>query len=1233
MKLKKIGLTLAFTAAVLGLASCGTKNNSSKSDDNKSDTGDNTTGDNTSGGNTSGGDTTGGNTSGGNTSGGDTTGGNTSGGNTSGGDTTGGNTSGGNTSGGNTSGGDSTGGNTSGGNTSGGDTTGGNTSGNGSSTGALDSGNGHVNTVGSINVTSCSGEKETAYVEFEKYSNAVSYNIYAKNKNDVTYELLDSKDVYVQQLSSGIMRADLFGLPGGDYSIKVCPVTETGEISNPTVIDVNVVAYDRSGYAHFNYTNGIGAYNDDGTLKENAMVIYVTDETKNTVELTYGGLTVKGIGNILNTVGQKCGEVGHENECRKVSDGKTYYAKGNENGGILKKLADANIPLAVRMVGLISESGNYEQKKYDAADSGLIDGLTEYDSNDYGGSVGDNGHMARMKSAKDVTIEGVGTNAGLDGWGLHFMCESSYPELGKSFETRNLVFMNTPEDAIGMEGVQEGGIITASVERVWVHHNTFLAPEIGSPAESDKAEGDGSCDFKRGQYFTMSYNYFEYCHKTNLIGSADSSLQYNLSYHHNLWYNCGSRIPLLRQSNIHFYNNYVYGDSNDKSTSLSYVTSLRANCYMYAENNYYEGCKNVFTDGKSGTGAKLYGNIMVQCFGDQVGTIVDDRETSVSSSCAYNGTSYANFDTNSALFYYNSQTKQSNCYLTTAEVAREEVIKYAGSAYRTTLNKTTLKTTDYNFNDKTPTTSVTVGSITLPTAKGEQTVSNIVWSGITGVSSGTVKGRGKIATFKVDKYLTLNIKMTGSSSAALNAGAVVNSQGKVMIAGSGSVVLAPGIYTIVSCQKDKDTTIESISFETYDSEALKQELINEYNEAYNAIPSTITFTNDCYEAIKNAINAYNALGSYKSEVTTTPYDAFNQYIALNKAYVENLISEIGTVSSSSSQKIVAARAAYNQLITKDNTVVVSNYDVLVQAEAEYENFAVAGAIDLINAIGTVTLDSSSAINLARTAYDSLNDTQKAQVTNYSVLTAAEATYESLVNVKDVNDLIANTATTASLGDLKDVIDAYDALTTTEKSQITDTAKLSTIKVNYVIALINTIPATVTTKDGAVIKSANTAYNALTATEQSQVTNYSVLQTATEAYEAALAAGVSSVNTSDFSDTSSWTITGETTSTTNGLIGNIWSGNTITATSKFIVNGISTINMNVTISDKGTSAINVYTSTDGETWTLATTFTVKSNGTSDVSGTLDLQDSVYVKLEITCTKSSGKVTGINTLKIN
>ena len=92
--------------------------------------------------------------------------------------------------------------------------------------------------------------------------------------------------------------------------------------------------------------------------------------------------------------------------------------------------------------------------------------------------------MARMKSAKDVTIEGVGTDAAMDGWGIHFMSETSTTAagLGKSFEVRNLTFMNQPEDAIGMEGVQDGSVITAPVERCWIHNNEFYSPSITGPA-------------------------------------------------------------------------------------------------------------------------------------------------------------------------------------------------------------------------------------------------------------------------------------------------------------------------------------------------------------------------------------------------------------------------------------------------------------------------------------------------------------------------------------------------------------------------------------------------------------------------------------------------------------------------------------------------------------------------------------------------------------------------------
>ena len=426
-------------------------------------------------------------------------------------------------------------------------------------------------------------------------------------------------------------RVDVMGLKPGTYTLNV--TTKTGTYTQ-SGIEVN--AQDRSGYAHYNYTDGVGAYNDDGTLKDNAIVLYVTDENKNTVTLSYGGVTVSGIGNILNSVGKACGEAGHETECKKVSKGKTYYGKGNTNQGILQLLAENNIPLVIRMVGAVSESGLYKTGTWAAANAGLIDGLTDYDSNDYGGSVGDNGHMARMKSAKDVTIEGVGTDAAMDGWGIHFMSETSTTAagLGKNFEVRNLTFMNQPEDAIGMEGVQEGSVITAPVERCWIHNNEFYSPSITGPAESDKAEGDGSCDFKRGEYLTVSYNYFEGCHKTNLVGSSDTSLQYNLTYHHNIWKGCKARQPLGRQANMHFYNNQFIGTTD-------YAMNTRANAYIYSEYNLFFMTKNPM-DVRSGA-IKSYNDSFSSCIGAMTGTVVTDKSTKVTS-----GNKYENFDTDAA---------------------------------------------------------------------------------------------------------------------------------------------------------------------------------------------------------------------------------------------------------------------------------------------------------------------------------------------------------------------------------------------------------------------------------------------------------------------------------------------------------------------------------------------------------------------------------------------------------
>ena len=398
------------------------------------------------------------------------------------------------------------------------------------------------------------------------------------------------------------LRIDIPGLPGGEYTLTV--TTKWWTFSEA----VAVQAQDRSGYAHFGYTDGVGAYNDDGTLKENAIVLYVTEENKDTVTITSkDGTTVSGIGNILNSRG------------RNANAG----SKVNTNQDILHKLAGDGTPLVVRIIGRVT----------------LPEGLTAYNSRDYGGSVGDNGAMARMQGGKDITIEGIGVGATIDGWGLHFICGGGdYARgWGKSFEVRNLTFRNVPEDCVGMEGEQDGSTLNAPVERCWIHHCAFYGPKIANPAESDKDGGDGACDFKRGQYFTNAYCYYEGYHKTNLVGGSDSNLQYHMTYHHNYWKNCESRGPLARQANIHMYNNIFEGQT-------SYCMNPRANAYIFSEYNLFLNCKNPVRV-KLGA-VKSYQDSFENCRGDNHATIVTDKTQQVDTDCKY-----ANFDTNPAISY------------------------------------------------------------------------------------------------------------------------------------------------------------------------------------------------------------------------------------------------------------------------------------------------------------------------------------------------------------------------------------------------------------------------------------------------------------------------------------------------------------------------------------------------------------------------------------------------------
>ena len=106
--------------------------------------------------------------------------------------------------------------------------------------------------------------------------------------------------------------------------------------------------------------------------------------------------------------------------------------------------------------------------------------------------------------------------------------------------------------------------------------------------------------------------------------------------------------------------------------------------------------------------------------------------------------------------------------------------------------------------------------------------------------------------------------------------------------------------------------------------------------------------------------------------------------------VEKLIDAIGTVTLDSEETIKAARDAYDAL-TEEQKAQVGNYQTLLDAEAKLADLKAADAVEkLIDAIGTVTLDSEEAIKAARGAYDALTDAQKEQVGNYQTLLDAEA---------------------------------------------------------------------------------------------------------------------------------------------------------------------------------------------------------------------------------------------------
>lgn len=233
-----------------------------------------------------------------------------------------------------------------------------------------------------LTVNTAAGWLESAYAEWLPVSGASSYNVYVDGTK-IDDPLIRSYGSY--------MRADVVGLKAGSHTLKIAPVVNGAEGAAESKT-VSVKAHDRTGFA---FSNGRvpGAYNTDGTLKSGAVVVYVSENSKNKVTADV----------VTNSKGTKT-------TCKSFQGILNCMKKGYETR-----------PFDFRFIGNVTDSDSL------VAGDMLID----------------------LGSSEDsyVTIEGIGEDATANGWGIRI-------KNAQNVEVRNMGVMNVNSsegDNIGLQ--------------------------------------------------------------------------------------------------------------------------------------------------------------------------------------------------------------------------------------------------------------------------------------------------------------------------------------------------------------------------------------------------------------------------------------------------------------------------------------------------------------------------------------------------------------------------------------------------------------------------------------------------------------------------------------------------------------------------------------------------------------------------------------------------------------
>jgi len=460
-----------------------------------------------------------------------------------------------------------------------------------------------------VSITAQGGWFESAYVTWQKTA-GLEYNVYVSPADADKWTRLDAELVREYPTYG---RADAMGLSAGSYRFRVVPVSggaeQTADAATSDAVEVK--PHNRSGFAHQKAgSDGIGAYNNDGTLKPDARVLYVWADNAKTVS--------------LDVVSSSNGKT---TTCTGLQAIIAGYQKGTAEGSYDKR------PLCVRIIGTLKDT---DMDTFGSSSEGLqIKGAKNY-------------------QPMNITIEGVGNDATI--WGFGFLLRNV-----AKVELRNFAIMMCMDDCVSID--------TAN-EMIWVHNIDLFYGKPGSDA--DQVKGDGTIDMKGdSRYLTIAYNHLYDSGKASLCGMKDETGPNWITYHHNWFDHSDSRHPRIRTMSVHVWNNYFDGNSK-YGVGAAYQSEafVEANYFRNCKypmlsslqgSDIAGGGGGTFSDEDGGI-IKSFGNIVVNAR-----SLVTYQQNAVEFDCweasarndqvpadvkaKVGGKTYSNFDTDASIIY------------------------------------------------------------------------------------------------------------------------------------------------------------------------------------------------------------------------------------------------------------------------------------------------------------------------------------------------------------------------------------------------------------------------------------------------------------------------------------------------------------------------------------------------------------------------------------------------------